>query len=208
MRSQPQSFQGLRDQGVQIIADLKTLYSFQYVCEVSDPRQVEQLASIVDIFQVGARSMYNYELLKELARYKRPVLLKRAFSATIDEWLGAAGYLDQLGTENILLCERGIRGFDDKLRNLLDLASVIWLKQHCDYKVYVDPSHAMGHSRYIPMAAQAAIAAGADGLLLEVHPEPDKALCDGQQALNLKQFDDLIRSLETIAGACQISLQY
>lgn len=199
MRTNSKSFQGLGDEGMEIVKKLKKEIPFDFVTEVTDPRQVESMLEITSIFQVGARNMYNYELLKELSRYNRPVILKRAFSATISEWLGAAEYLFNLGEKNIILCERGVRSFDTKLRNLLDLGSVIYLKKNTPFKVLVDPSHSMGLTPYVADAAYAAVAAGADGLIVEVHPEPACALSDGQQALNIAQFDEMVNKLKKLA---------
>lgn len=199
MRTNKKSFQGLGADGIDIIKELKTKKAIDFITEITDPRQIDTLLPITSCFQVGARNMYNYELLKELATYRRPVILKRGFSATISEWLGAAEYLGDLGEEKIILCERGIRSFDNKLRNLLDLGSVIYLKQNTNFKVLVDPSHAMGDSRYVPQASVAALAAGADGLLVEIHPEPKKALSDGQQSLDLNEASELVKRLKLLA---------
>lgn len=199
MRTSSKSFQGMGDEGLEIVKKLKKEIPFDFVTEVTDIRQIETLSEVTSIFQVGARNMYNYELLKELSRYGKPVILKRAFSATISEWLGSAEYLFNLGEKNIILCERGVRSFDTKLRNLLDLGSVIYLKKNTPFKVLVDPSHSMGLTPYVTDAALAAVAAGADGLIVEVHPEPACALSDGQQALNLPQFNDLVTKLKKLA---------
>lgn len=199
MRTSSKSFQGMGDEGLEIVKKMKKEIPFDFVTEVTDARQIETLNVYTSIFQVGARNMYNYELLKELSRYGKPVILKRAFSATVSEWLGSAEYLFNLGEKNIILCERGVRSFDNKLRNLLDLGSVIWLKKNTPFKVLVDPSHSMGLTPYVTDAALAAVAAGADGLIVEVHPEPACALSDGQQALNLQQFDDLVNKLKKLA---------
>lgn len=199
MRTNAKSFQGMGDEGMEIVKNLKKEIPFDFVTEVTDSRQIETLLPITSVFQVGARNMYNYELLKELSRYNRPVILKRAFSATISEWLGAAEYLFNLGEKNIILCERGVRSFDNKLRNLLDLGSVIYLKKNTPFKVLVDPSHSMGLTPYVADAAYAAVAAGADGLIVEVHPEPACALSDGQQALNIPQFEEMITTLKKLA---------
>lgn len=199
MRTNAKSFQGLGDEGLELVMKLKKETAFDFVTEVTDARQIETLLPATSIFQVGARNMYNYELLKELSKYGKPVILKRAFSATISEWLGAAEYLFNLGEKNIILCERGVRSFDTKLRNLLDLGSVIYLKKNTPFKVLVDPSHSMGLTPYVSDAAYAAVAAGADGLMVEVHPEPACALSDGQQALNLQQFTDLVEKLKVLA---------
>ncbi len=199
MRTSAKAFQGLGDEGLDLVKKLKKETPFDFITEVTDVRQIEQMADTVSVFQVGARNMYNYELLKELSRYNRPVILKRAFSATITEWLGAAEYLFNLGEKNIILCERGVRSFDTKLRNLLDLGSVIWLKKNTPFKIIVDPSHSMGLTPYVTDAALAAVAAGADGLMVEVHPEPACALSDGQQALNLQHFSELVAKLKKLA---------
>jgi 3-deoxy-7-phosphoheptulonate synthase len=199
MRTNAKSFQGMGDEGLEIIRKLKKERPFDFVTEVTDVRQIEKLHSIVSVFQVGARNMYNYELLKELSRFGKPVILKRAFSATISEWLGAAEYLFNLGEKNIILCERGVRSFDNKLRNLLDLGSVIYLKKNTPFKIIVDPSHSMGLTPYVADAAYAAVAAGADGLIVEIHPEPACALSDGQQALNLSQFEEMLQRLKILA---------
>lgn len=199
MRTNAKSFQGLGDEGLSVIKTMKKDMPFDFISEVTDVRQIESMMEVTSVFQVGARNMYNYELLKELSQYQRPVILKRAFSATISEWLGAAEYLFNLGEKNIILCERGVRSFDNKLRNLLDLGSVIYLKKNTPFKVIVDPSHAMGYTQYVSDAAYAAVAAGADGLIVEVHPEPACALSDGQQALNLPQFTELVSKLKKLA---------
>lgn len=199
MRTSAKAFQGLGQEGLDLVKKIKKEIPFDFITEVTDVRQIEQMSEYVSVFQVGARNMYNYELLKELSRYNRPVILKRAFSATITEWLGAAEYLFNLGEKNIILCERGVRSFDTKLRNLLDLGSVIWLKKNTPFKIIVDPSHSMGLTPYVADAALAAVAAGADGLMVEVHPEPACALSDGQQALNLQQFSELVTKLKKLA---------
>lgn len=198
MRTRPDTFQGLKDRGVEIISELKKQYDFDFITEVSDPRQLEVLDSITDMFQIGTRNMYNYELLKEINNYKKPVLLKRGFSATIDEWLGAASYFSNLKTNEIVLCERGVRSFDNKLRNLLDLGAVIYLKKNTDYKVIVDPSHSMGHSKYVQQASYAALSAGADGLLIETHPNPQSSLSDKDQAISLEEFNQLAQKVEEL----------
>lgn len=191
MRTKPDTFQGLREEGIEIIKELKDKYQFDFITEISDPRQLEKLDCITDMYQIGTRNMYNYELLKEINQYQKPVLLKRGLSATIDEWLGAASYFSNLKQHEILLCERGIRNFDTKLRNTLDLGSVMYLKKNTPYKVIVDPSHAIGDSQYVLDASFAALAAGADGLLVETHPTPQAALSDKDQAISLEQYDEL-----------------
>jgi len=199
MRTSSKSFQGLGQEGIELIKNLQSESPFDFITEVTDIRQIESMLDVTSIFQVGARNMYNYELLKELSQYGKPVILKRAFSATISEWLGATEYLHKLGQDDIILCERGVRSFDTKLRNMLDLGTVIYLKKHTPFKVIVDPSHSMGLTAYVADAALAAVAAGADGLIIEVHPEPSCALSDGQQALNISQFNDLVSKLKKLA---------
>jgi 3-deoxy-7-phosphoheptulonate synthase len=198
MRTSRNTFQGLGQAAIDIIKELKSKRGFHFITEITDPRQIDALMPIASCFQVGARNMYNYELLKELARYQRPVILKRGFSATINEWLGAAEYLMDLGEEKIILCERGVRSFDTKLRNMLDLGSVIYLKKSAPFKVLVDPSHAMGDRNYVPQAALAALAAGADGLLVEAHPDPIHALSDGQQSLDPDLLLELVERLKVL----------
>lgn len=200
MRTSPSSFQGLREDGIKIIKELKETQQFDFVSEVSDPRQIEALSEVTSVFQVGARNMYNYELLKELSLTGKPVLLKRAFSATIKEWISSANYLSNLGESNILLCERGIRTFEDQMRNTLDLGAVIYLKENTNFKVIVDPSHALGSAKYVHKASLAAMAAGADGILVETHPEPTKALSDAEQAIDLHQYQALVKDLSSMAS--------
>lgn len=198
MRTRPDTFQGLREQGIEIIKQLKKEFDFDFITEISDPRQLELLDSVTDMYQIGTRNMYNYELLKEINNYKKPVLLKRGLSATIDEWLGAASYFSNLKNNEIILCERGVRSFDNKLRNMLDLGSVIYLKQNTQYKVVVDPSHSMGHAQYVKEASYAALCAGADGLLIETHPTPQAALSDKDQALSLEEFAQLSNTVKEL----------
>ncbi len=198
MRTSPDSFQGLREEGAKLIAKLQEEINFQFVTEISDPRQIEVLEPITSMYQIGARNMYNYELLRELATLGKPVLLKRAFSATIKEWLGSAQYLQQLGEDKVVLCERGIRSFETELRNTLDLGSVIFLKENTNFKVMVDPSHAMGAAKFVPKAGLAAMAAGADGLIIESHPSPIDALSDAEQALDLEELSKLKLDLSSL----------
>ena len=207
MRTQKTSFQGLGSEALTIIKELKREKDFSFVSEITDPRQIESFQGIVDVFQVGARNMYNYELLKELAQLGKPVILKRAFSATLSEWLGSADYLHPLGTDKTILCERGVRSFDSKLRNMLDLGSVIWLKQETTFPVIVDPSHAMGIDKYVPAAAFASMAAGADGIMVEVHPNPKAALSDKDQALSLFQYNQMIEQLKRLSGPLGLEVE-
>jgi len=169
------------------------------VTEIMDPRTLDLVARYADILQIGARNMQNYFLLREVARAGKPVLLKRGLSATIEEWLLAAEYILAEGNRDVILCERGIRTFENYTRNTLDLTAVPAVKYLSHLPVIVDPSHAIGKWRFVEPMARAAIAAGADGLLVEVHPNPEEALCDGPQSLTPKNFHALMQTLDDIA---------
>lgn len=201
MRTQPHSFQGLGEQAIDLIKNLKNIHTLMFVSEITDPRQIEILLPVVDIFQVGTRNMYNYELLKELGKQDKPVLLKRAFSARVKEWLMAAEYLIQAGNEQIILCERGIRTFETSTRNTLDLSGALVAKEKSFLPVIVDPSHGTGKSSLVTPMALAAAAAGLDGLLVEIHPEPEKAMSDGYQSLNFIQFKQMMKQLRKILAS-------
>lgn len=196
LRTSPNSFQGMGNEAFEFINRVKNEISIPLVSEITDPRQIGDLDPIVDMFQVGSRNMYNYSLLKELGQLRKPVLLKRGFSATIKEWLLAAEYVEMGGNQNIVLCERGIRSFEPETRNTLDLNAVAWVKAHADFPVLVDPSHGTGRSELVHPMSLAAAAAGADGLLIEVHPDPQKAKSDGYQALDFEAFGQLIEQLQ------------
>lgn len=201
MRTHPHSFQGLGEQAINLIKNLKKIHTLHFISEITDPRQIEILSPIVDIFQVGTRNMYNYELLKELGKQKKPILLKRAFSARIKEWLLAAEYAIQAGNEQIILCERGIRTFETSTRNTLDLTGALVAKEESSLPVIVDPSHGTGKSSLVTPMALAAAAAGLDGLLVEIHPDPAKAMSDGYQSLNFIQFKQMLKQLRKILAA-------
>ena len=201
MRTNPHSFQGLGEQAINLIKNLKNTHNLNFVSEITDPRQIEVLLPIVDIFQVGTRNMYNYELLKELGKQNKPILLKRAFSAKVTEWLMAAEYLMQSGNEQIILCERGIRTFETSTRNTLDLSGALVAKEESSLPVIVDPSHGTGKSSLVTPMALAAAAAGLDGLLVEIHPEPEKAMSDGYQSLNFIQFKQMLKQLRKILAS-------
>ena len=202
MRTNPTSFQGLREEGIALIQDLKKKYAFQFVSEVTDPRQIEPLSEVVDVFQVGARNMYNYELLKELGfLQKKTVLLKRAFSALVQEWLLAGEYVTRNGNENLIFCERGVRTFETATRNTLDLSGALVAKKESGFPVIVDPSHGTGRADLVSGMALAGAGAGLDGLLIEVHPEPHRALSDGQQSLDFSQFKLLMKNLRVLLSA-------
>jgi 3-deoxy-7-phosphoheptulonate synthase len=200
-RTSPYSFQGLGEPGLSLLAEAGRRLRMPVVSEVMDSAQLPAMLEEVDVLQVGARNMQNFALLKAVARTGRPVLLKRGFGSTLDEWLLAAEYLLDGGNPHVVLCERGIRSFDTSLRNTLDLAGVAWMKQRTHLPVIVDPSHSTGIRELVAPMALAAAAAGADGLLIEVHPDPAKALCDGPQALAPPAFDALMKALGPLLAA-------
>ena len=198
MRTNADSFQGLGEDGLKIIEELKKSHNFQFITEITDPRQIETLDPHIDAYQVGSRNMYNYDLLRELNNLGKPVLFKRAFSATVKEWVNACGYMPDLGEEKIILCERGIRTFENTTRNTLDINSVIYLKQNFKFKVIVDPSHGSGIKSMVRPLSHVAMAAGADGLLIESHPNPEVALSDKDQQITpseLKVIYDELKAL-------------
>ncbi|TYO95569.1 3-deoxy-7-phosphoheptulonate synthase [Desulfallas thermosapovorans] len=199
-RTSPYSFQGLEEQGLEMLAEARERTGLCIVTEVMDPRSVELVARYADILQIGTRNMQNFFLLREVARAGKPVLLKRGASATIEEWLLAAEYILAEGNRDVILCERGIRTFDDYTRNTLDLTAVPVIKYLSHLPVIVDPSHAIGKWRFVAPMSRAAIAAGADGLLVEMHPNPAEALCDGPQSLNPANFRALMQELGGFAS--------
>lgn len=201
MRTNPNSFQGVGAEALSWICDIKNQLEMPLLSEVTDPRQIPAFEKYVDGYQVGSRNMYNYELLKDLGQLRKPVLLKRGFSALLDEWTNAAKYITNGGNESVLFCERGIRTFETKMRNTLDLASVAYLKLNSPYPVIVDPSHGTGARELIIPMACAAIAAGANGIMVEVHPNPEKALSDGFQALDFNHFENLMLQIEPFIKA-------
>ena len=200
-RSSPYAFQGLGNEGLDFLGEAKKLTGLPIVSEILDPRDIELFLAKTDIIQIGARNMQNFELLKEVGGYDKPVLLKRGLSATIKEWLLSAEYIMSRGNKNVMLCERGIRTFESHYRNTLDLSAVPALKQLTHLPVIVDPSHATGKWDLVAPMAKAAVAAGADGLLIEVHSNPECALCDGEESLKPSRFKDLMKDLRRIAEA-------
>ncbi len=198
LRTEATSFQGLRSEGIDIIKNLKKKYDFKLVSEVVSQNSAEELQPIVDYFQVGTRNMYNYELLKSLNTFGKPIILKRGFSATIKEWIAAAHYIED-AEERVILCERGVRSFETSYRNMLDLNAVAFIKAHTNFKVIVDPSHGTGRRELILPLAKASLAVGADGIMLEAHPNPQEALSDKEQALSHEQLRNIIKELEVIA---------
>ncbi len=199
-RTSPFSFQGLQEKGLELLAIVKERFGIPVVTEVVNPQDVELVASCADMLQIGSRNMQNFALLTGAGKSGRPVILKRGFSCTITEWLTAADYLLAEGKNKVVLCERGIRTFEDSIRFSLDISAVPVLKKNTHLPVIVDPSHAAGHYSLVPAIAKAAVAAGADGLLIEVHPNPKEALVDGLQSLSLSDFSRLMEELRTIAA--------
>ena len=195
------TFQGLGEEGLKLLEEARTKTGLPVVTEVMDTRQVELVAEYADMLQIGSRNMQNYPLLKEVGRLRKPILLKRGMMATIEEFLLAAEYILNQGNEQVILCERGIRTFETSTRNTLDLNAVPMLKHLSHLPVIVDPSHGTGHRWMVPAMAKAAIAAGADGLIMEVHYKPEEALCDGQQSLSPDEFIRLMADLKKIAQA-------
>ncbi len=199
-RSSPYAFRGLGQEGLDLLAEARASSGLPIVTEVVDARQLESVVAVADMLQVGARNMQNFALLAALGEVNRPVLLKRGLSATLKELLLAAEYIMAHGNTNVVLCERGIRTFETATRNTLDLSAVPVLKLETHLPVIVDPSHAAGRADIIAPLAAAAIAAGADGLLVEVHPDPKSALSDGPQSLTPSQFDALMAAIAPIAA--------
>jgi 3-deoxy-7-phosphoheptulonate synthase len=198
-RTSPYSFQGLGEEGLRILRDVGDNHGLPVVTEVMDPRQVGLVERYADMFQIGARNMQNFDLLKEVGQAKKPVLLKRGMSATVKDLLMSAEYVLAEGNPDVVLCERGVRSFEDSTRNMLDLSAVPNVKGQSHLPIIVDPSHATGRPDLIPAMARAAVAAGADGVHVEVHSCPEKALSDGPQALLPPQYAALFRDLRRLA---------
>ena len=199
-RTSPYSFQGLETEGLKYMKEAREATGLSVVCEVTSARAIEEAVKYVERLPIGARNMQNFELLKEAGKTKLPVLLKRGLAATIDEWLNAAEYVMASGNEQIILCERGIRTFETSTRNTLDLSSIPVLREKTHLPVIVDPSHATGVRASVEPLARAAVAAGADGLMIETHPCPEKALSDGPQSLTFDQFETLMADLKPYAA--------
>ncbi len=200
-RSSPYSFQGMGETGLAIAHDAAAAHGLLLVSEVLDATQIPIAARYVDVLQVGARNMYNTSLLRELGRARRPVLLKRGLAATIDEWLSAAEYIVAAGNPRVILCERGIRTFETATRNTLDLNAIPVLRERTRLPVLVDPSHGTGRRVYVRPLARAAIACGADGLLVEAHPEPDRAASDAAQTVDLETMAQVVSEAEVMKRA-------
>lgn len=200
-RTSPYSFQGLGKAGLEIMAEARAETGLPFVAEVLDPREVELVASYADMVRIGTRNMSNQALLREVGRQDKPVMLKRGRAATVEEWIDAAEYVSSSGNSRVVLVERGVRGFDSQARNTLDLTAVPIAKSLSHLPVVVDPSHSAGRRDLVAPLARAAIAAGADGVMVDVHPDPDSALVDGAQALLPGEFDELVVELRRVAAA-------
>jgi 3-deoxy-7-phosphoheptulonate synthase len=198
-RSSPYSFQGMGLQGLEILDNVRRRTGIGIVTELMDTENADAVEEVADIIQIGTRNMQNFSLLKRVSRSAKPVLLKRGMSATLEEWLMAAEYVMAGGNYNVVLCERGVRTFSDHSRNTLDLSVVPPVKQLSHLPILVDPSHGTGKRDYVPPMSLASLAAGADGLLIEVHPDPDHAVSDGAQSLNFAAFENLLISLRRLA---------
>jgi 3-deoxy-7-phosphoheptulonate synthase len=200
-RTSPYSFQGLGEEALELLAQARKATGLPIVTEVMDPRQVETVCRYADVLQIGARNAQNFDLLKEVGMTKRPVILKRGMSTTIEEWLMAAEYIVSRDNHQVILCERGIRTFETATRNTLDLSAVPVVKHLSHLPVFVDPSHGVGVREFIAPMARAAVAAGADGIMVEVHPRPAEALSDAHQALLPVQFAHLVKEMRGVAEA-------
>jgi 3-deoxy-7-phosphoheptulonate synthase len=200
-RTSPGSFEGLGEKGLKMLAAAAKDYGLLSVTEVLDIRDIELISKYADIFQIGARNMQNVSLLKEIGKTDKPVLLKRGMGSTITELLLAAEYISNGGNHKIILCERGIRTFEPETRNTLSLSAVPLIKELSKFPVIVDPSHGTGRAMLVAPMSKASIAAGADGLLIDVHPNPEKALCDGRQAIKINIFGQLMKDLKPLAKA-------
>lgn len=195
-RTSPVSFQGLKEEGLDILKAVKKETGLQVITELMDARELEKIYEVSDIIQVGSRNMQNFTLLTEIGKQDKPVMLKRGISATIGEWIGAAEYIAIGGNNNIIMCERGIRTYNDYTRNTLDLAAVPIIQKETGLPVIVDPSHGTGVRYLVKPMSIAALAAGAEGIMVEVHPNPKEALSDGPQSLNFDEFEDLMKCIK------------
>ena len=198
-RTSPYSFQGMGTHGLDLLVEAREQTGLPIVSEIMDPRMAQLFEDEVDLVQVGARNMQNFELLKEVGKMSKPILLKRGLSNTYEEWIMSAEYIMAAGNDNVILCERGIRTFENYTRNTLDVSAIPAIKQMSHLPVIVDPSHAAGMYWMVEPLALAAIAAGADGLIIEVHNDPPHAKCDGQQSLTPKKFDELMKKVRVLA---------
>jgi len=205
-RTSPYAFQGLAKRGLEILAQMRAETGLPVVTEVLHTSDVDLVASYADIIRIGARNMQNFQLLREVGRTRRPVMLKRGLSATIEEWLMAAEYIAQQGNEDIILCERGIRTYEPMTRNTLDLSAIPLVHRLSHLPVFVDPSHSSGKRELVAPLALAAVAVGADGVMIDIHPHPETALCDGPQALTTEELPPLVAEMGRVAEAVGKSL--
>lgn len=197
-RTSPKSFQGLKEEGLEILKAVKKETNLPVITELMDARDLDKLYEVADVIQIGSRNMQNFTLLSEVGKQDKPVMLKRGISSTITEWIGAAEYIAVGGNNKIIMCERGIRTYNDYTRNTLDIAAVPIIKKETNLPVIVDPSHATGVRYLVKPMSIASLAAGADGIMVEVHPNPDKALSDGPQSLRFEEFKDLMESIKKL----------
>ncbi len=205
-RSSPYSFQGMGEEGLQILRKAREQTGIGIVTELMDTDNAAAVEDAADVIQIGTRNMQNFSLLKRVARARKPVLLKRGLAATLEEWLMAAEYVMAGGNYNVILCERGVRTFSDHSRNTLDLSVIPPVKTLSHLPILVDPSHGTGKREYVPAMARAALAAGADGLLIEVHPDPNHAMSDGAQSLGFADFEKLLASLRRLAEPLGVTI--
>lgn len=194
-RTSPYSFQGLGEEGLHLLKEAGDIYELPVISEVMDTRDVEMVSKYVDILQIGSRNMQNFSLLKEVGKTNKPILLKRGMTATIEDWLMAAEYVAYEGNSDIILCERGIRTFETYTRNTLDITAVPIIKNLSNLPIVVDPSHGTGRKELILPMTKASLAAGADGIMVEIHPNPCEALSDGEQSLDFDEFDFLMKEI-------------
>ncbi|GJQ25395.1 MAG: 3-deoxy-7-phosphoheptulonate synthase [Phycisphaerae bacterium] len=199
-RTSPYAFQGMKEEGLRLLADVKAAFDLRIVTEVKDVESLAAVAEVADVVQIGARNMQNFSLLEAAGRLRRPVLLKRGISATLQELFMAAEYLLSLGNYNVMLCERGIRTYETMTRNTFDLSAVVMIKHHTHLPVIADPSHGVGISWAVPPLARASVVAGADGVMIETHPDPSRALSDGQQSLTLPDYAKLMDEMKALAA--------
>ena len=197
-RTSPKSFQGLKEEGLEILKAVKKEANLPVITELMDARDLDKLYEVADVIQIGSRNMQNFTLLSEVGKQDKPVMLKRGISSTITEWIGAAEYIAIGGNSNIIMCERGIRTYNDYTRNTLDIAAVPIIKKETNLPIIVDPSHATGVRYLVKPMSIASFAAGADGIMVEVHPNPNEALSDGGQSLHFEEFEDLMNSIKRL----------